>query len=79
MKRLSDFPTTESRVIVTLLVFVATAVGYIAGWVVPSTEWLGFLAIMSGLDAAQFYGKRKTYKEPVTNTTPTYTRERVKK
>jgi hypothetical protein len=58
--------TTNTRVVVTLLLCVGTAIRYWAGdggvdsWT-PSLEWLTFLAAMSGLDVAQFHSKRKTH------------------
>lgn len=54
-------PTTQARVTITLGCVVATAVRYTFGatWA-PSYEWLGFLLLMSGVDAAQFYAKRTT-------------------
>jgi len=55
-------PTTQVRVTVTLGAVVATTVRYVAshtGWV-PDMQWLGFLLLMSGVDAAQFLVKRTT-------------------
>lgn len=69
---LGDMPTTQARVFITLLVVLGTAVKYMSSGAVivnavvvvprwePSYEWLAFLAVMSGLDAAQFLAKRKT-------------------
>lgn len=65
-------PTTQARVTVTLLAVIATTVryvlsgqhvlkgDYVTSYWAPSYEWLAFLVVMSGLDAAQFFGKRKT-------------------
>ena len=57
---ISKVPTTALRVIITLLLTVATGVIYFTTTFIPSYEWLGFLALMSGLDVAQFHSKRKT-------------------
>ena len=61
MAFLGDLPTTQARVLVTLLCVIATTGKYVISqtWQ-PSYEWLAFLLVMSGLDAAQFFGKRKT-------------------
>jgi hypothetical protein len=66
-------PTTNLRILVTLLLVVGTAIRYwISGlfgaegvelWE-PTWEWLIFLATMSGIDALQHYGKRKTAWHP---------------
>jgi hypothetical protein len=66
------FPTTQARVTVTLAAMIATTVRYVASqnhvltngqvtsmWQ-PSSEWLGFLIVMAGLDTAQFLVKRTT-------------------
>jgi len=54
-------PTTQVRITVTLGAVVATTVKYVLSstWV-PSYEWLGFLVLMSGVDAAQWLAKRTT-------------------
>lgn len=69
---LGDMPTTQARVMVTLVVVIGTALKYFLSKAVvvnatvvvtrwePSYEWLTFLVLMSGLDAAQFLVKRKT-------------------
>lgn len=66
------FPTTQARVTVTLCCVIATTVRYVLSqshvlsngivttyWS-PSYEWLGFLLLMSGVDAVQYLGKRAT-------------------
>lgn len=60
---LASLPSTNARIAVTLLCVLGTAARYwsSASWE-PSVEWLAFLAAMSGLDAAQFYAKRVTFK-----------------
>jgi len=59
---LGDLPTTQARVLVTLLCVIGTALKYTLSSVIwePSYEWLAFLVLMSGLDATQFLVKRKT-------------------
>jgi len=59
---LAKLPTTNTRIAVTLLLCVGTAVKYWASrtWE-PSWDWLAFLVVMSGLDVAQFHSKRKTH------------------
>jgi len=65
-------PTTQARITVTLLCVIATTARYVGSqqhvlpngqtqsfWS-PSYEWLGFLLLMSGIDAAQYFGKRVT-------------------
>jgi hypothetical protein len=72
LKWIADLPTTNLRILVTLCVFVATALTYLAlafltrvfaldfkAWV-PSESWLAFIAVMAGLDWGQFHSKRKT-------------------
>ena len=67
-----NLPTTQVRISVTLLCVIATALRYVLSeqhvlanglvqsfWE-PSWQWLGFLVAMSGLDAAQYLGKRTT-------------------
>ena len=61
---ISKVPTTALRVVITILLTVATGVMYFTTAFVPSYEWLGFLALMSGLDVAQFHSKRKTTHKP---------------
>lgn len=69
--RLGVLPTTQLRTVMTLLLVIGTGVVYLAlavksslvasakPWT-PDTTWLGFLAIMSGLDGATFFAKRVT-------------------
>ena len=59
---LAKLPTTNTRIAVTLLLCVGTAVKYWASrtWE-PSWDWLAFLLVMSGLDVTQFGVKRKTH------------------
>lgn len=69
---IGKLPTTQARVCITLAVFAMTGIRYVLsgptillsgqivpGWQ-PSYEWLGFLLLMSGVDAAQFVAKRAT-------------------
>jgi hypothetical protein len=70
---LGKVPTTQARILVTLFLGVGTAVRYWLadpnGWA-PSWEWLGFLSVWAGIDAAQFYGKRVTHQAPATPAEP---------
>lgn len=69
MKRIREFlatlPSTNARIAVTLLCVFLTGLVYWAcallrrDWV-PDAGWLTFLVAMSGIDVAQFYGKRVT-------------------
>lgn len=62
MKWLADFPTTNARVVVTLVLAIATGVRVVGmGWA-PPVEWLWFLAGLAGIDVAQFGVKRATYR-----------------
>lgn len=59
---LAKLPTTNARIAVTLILATGTAIRYWAdGSWEPAWDWLAFLAVMSGLDAAQFHSKRKTH------------------
>jgi hypothetical protein len=62
MKWLAEFPATNVRILVTLIVFVAT--GWKSGFGTTHIEgdWLIFLGVMAGVDFAQHLGKRLTYK-----------------
>jgi hypothetical protein len=62
MKWLSELPSTNARIAVSLLLALATGVRVLASWEAPPTEWLVFLAAMMGLDVAQFAAKRATYR-----------------
>ena len=68
-KLVSDAPTTNLRLLSTLLLTIGTAVRYWAasgapeGWS-PSWEWLAFLAAMAGIDVMQHYNKRRTSWRP---------------
>jgi len=53
-------PSTNARISVTLLIWLGTAIWVWCGGE-PPIEFLGTIVIMSGLDAAQFYGKRVTH------------------
>lgn len=57
---LGKIPTTQVRIVVTLALTIATGVMYFATDFDPSPHWLGFLALMAGLDVAQFHSKRRT-------------------
>lgn len=60
---LERVPTTNTRILITLAIVVATAVRYLwrgvpaggdAGW----NSWLIFLAVLAGIDVSQYIGKR---------------------
>ena len=62
LERLATLPSTNVRIFVTLVVFLATALRYLSasdGWT-PSLEWCGLIIGLSGMDAAQFFAKRRT-------------------
>lgn len=65
LERLSNLNTTNFRVLFTMgFLWAPTCWRYVVavdGWK-PSVEWLSALLIMSGMDVAQWYGKRKTWK-----------------
>ena len=61
---LSKLPSTNARVAVSLCCVVLTALAYCIAWEAPEggwEAWLTFLAALSGLDAVQFFAKRKTH------------------
>lgn len=61
---LGKVPTTNARIVVTLVVIVGTAIRYWwNGTWEPSGEWLTFLVAMSGVDVAQFHSKRVTHSD----------------
>lgn len=66
---LGRFPSTNGRIVATILCMLGTAVRY--WWTSggadqwePSVTWLAFLATMAGIDTAQFNVKRKTQQMP---------------
>lgn len=65
---LGAVPTTNLRIVATIVLILATGVATIVRWTPPPLEWLTFLAISAGLDVAQFHSKR------VTTFTPTGTK-----
>ena len=60
MTWVAQFPSTNARIVTSLLLTVATGVRVLASWTSPPWEWLIFLAAMMGLDVAQFGLKRFT-------------------
>jgi hypothetical protein len=59
-RSLRDLPTTELRIVVTLAVYVMTAIAYFFLSFQPSWDWLAFIGLMSGLDIIQHIGRRVT-------------------
>lgn len=60
---LGKLPSTNARIALTLVCVLMTAIAYCIAWRAPESgweAWLAFLAAMSGLDAVQFFAKRKT-------------------
>lgn len=54
------FPSTNARIILSMLLAFGTGVRVIAlGWS-PPLEWLGFLTAWAGLDVLQYSAKRLT-------------------
>lgn len=77
---LDRLPTTNTRIMITLAIVVATAVRFL-GWGAPGSggtaagwdSWLVFVAVMAGIDVSQYIGKRFsdwTYAAAKTQTTP---------
>lgn len=72
IERIATLPSTNFRIAVTLFVVVLTAARYLTSGMNfglfsmppfnPGADWLAFLAAMSGLDMAQFWAKRATYR-----------------
>ena len=60
IERIARLPSTNLRVFVTLLLAMTTAGHYYTSTWQPSTEWLGFILGLSGLDLAQFHSKRRS-------------------
>lgn len=60
---IGKMPSTNVRIAVSLLLILATGIRVLVSWTAPPWEWLAFLGVLSGLDAAQFHGKRLTYQK----------------
>ena len=62
---IGSLPTTQLRILLTMVVVLGTAVQYLVSdqWE-PSGEWLMFLASMMGIDTLHFIGKRATQFRP---------------
>lgn len=62
MKWLATFPSTNGRIVLSLVMAAGTCVKVlVTGWE-PTWEWLVFLTAWAGLDVVQFTQKRKTYR-----------------
>jgi hypothetical protein len=57
---LGRVPTTNLRVMVSLVLAIGTGVRVLIVWTAPPWEWLAFLGAMMSLDVAQFGTKRLT-------------------
>jgi hypothetical protein len=69
MKWLAELPATNVRILITMLIFIATGVASEFGQKAVETEWLITLAVMAGVDLAQHINKRWTF-EPSPPATP---------
>ena len=58
---IGKMPTTQFRIVVTIVMMLGTAAKYwmSATWQ-PSVPWLGFLSVMAGVDTAQHVAGRLT-------------------
>ena len=58
---ISKIPTTNARIVSSIVMAMGTWIKVLAtGWE-PTLEWLGFLVVWAGIDAAQFATKRITH------------------
>jgi len=63
MKWIAELPSTNLRILMTLVLVFATGVKVVWPTVVawePTWEWLTFLCVMAGLDITQYTAKRVT-------------------
>lgn len=69
---LASFPSTNARIFITLLCFIATGMVYLYLLLIGADAaidesvfgmWLAFLSAWAGLDVVQFAQKRKTHME----------------
>ena len=58
---LSTFPSTNARIVLSLLLFLGTGVRVLATNEAPPWEWLIFLGTAMGLDVLQYTSKRLTH------------------
>ena len=58
---LETFPSTNGRIMLSLLLAFMTGVRVVFTNWEPPLEWLGFLTAWAGLDVLQFVQKRKTH------------------
>jgi len=59
---LQTFPSTNGRIVLSLLMALGTCIKVLATDWAPPVEWLAFLTVWAGLDVMQFVQKRKTFK-----------------
>jgi hypothetical protein len=57
-------PTTNLRILLTLIMAAATAGRVVWTGETPTWEWLAFLCVWAGLDITQFTAKRVTTFQP---------------
>lgn len=57
---IGKLPTTNLRILLTLVMAAATGVRVVGTGETPSWEWLAFLCVWAGLDITQFTAKRVT-------------------
>lgn len=62
LRLLDGLPTTNLRILTSLILAMATGVRVLVSWTAPPVEWLVFLAAMMGLDVVQFAAKRLTWR-----------------
>jgi hypothetical protein len=67
---LVDLPTTNTRIVVSLVCVLATAWRVLWRDWAPDVNWLLFLGGMAGLDVLQYVGKRTTWKGDAAPDTP---------
>jgi hypothetical protein len=59
---LAELPTTNLRILATILAMLGTTTRVLLSTWMPAWEWLAFLCVWAGLDITQFLTKRATYK-----------------
>ena len=57
---LATFPSTNGRILLSLLLMLGTGIRVLVSWTAPPWEWLVFLGAALGIDVVQFGMKRAT-------------------